>query len=136
ALETLAANDIPVAYLTGYGRFIGSFSPAVPKNVGLRESQFRRFADPGECLTLSKAVVRAKLTNQRTLLMRALRGDGDRGSDEPAARGLADLLRRLDGATCVETVLGLEGQGAAVYFGEFGRFLRVQPPGRGFDFTI
>jgi len=136
ALETLAANEIPVAYLTGYGRFIGAFVPAVPKNVGLREAQFRRFADPAECLTLSKAAVRAKLTNQRALLMRSLRGDGDRGSDEPAARGMAELLRRLDDAASLDTVLGLEGQGAALYFGEFGRFLKVQPPGRGFDFTV
>jgi CRISPR-associated protein Cas1 len=135
ALETLAANDIPVAYLTGHGRFLGSFVPALPKNVGLREAQFRCFGDAAECLVLSKAVVRAKLTNQRALLMRSLRGDGDRGSDEPAARGLADLLRKLDDAGLVDTVLGLEGQGAALYFGEFGRFLRVQPPGRGFDFT-
>lgn len=135
ALDTLAANDIMVAYMTGHGKFLGTFAPAMLKNVGLREAQFRRFADPAECLTLAKAVVRAKLTNQRTLLMRSLRGEGDRGSDEPAARGLAELLRRLDDAACVETVLGLEGQGAALYFGEFGRFLKVQPPGRGFDFT-
>src|SRR5439155_18508714 len=46
ALQTLAANDIAVVYLTGHGRFLGSFSPAMPKNVGLREAQFRRFADP------------------------------------------------------------------------------------------
>ena len=93
ALETLAANEIPVAYLTGHGRFIGTFAPAEKKNVGLREAQFRRFADAAECLSLSKAVVRGKLTNQRALLMRSLRGDGDRGSDEPAAQGLADLIR-------------------------------------------
>jgi CRISPR-associated protein Cas1 len=135
ALETLAANEIPIAYLTGYGRFIGTFAPAERKNVGLREAQFRRFADPAECLTLSKAVVRGKLINQRALLMRSLRGDGDRGSDEPAARDLAELIRRLDGAPTLETVLGLEGQGAALYFGEFGRFLRAQPPSRCFDFT-
>lgn len=135
ALETLAANEIPVAYLTGYGRFIGTFAPAERKNVGLREAQFRRFADPSECLSLSKAVVRGKLINQRALLMRSLRGDGDRGSDEPAARDLAELIRRLDGAPTLETVLGLEGQGAALYFGEFNRFLRTQPPGRGFEFT-
>jgi CRISPR-associated protein Cas1 len=135
ALETLAANEIPIAYLTGHGRFIGTFAPAERKNVGLREAQFRRFADPAECLSLSKAVVRGKLINQRALLMRSLRGDGDRGSDEPAARDLAELIRRLDGAPTLETVLGLEGQGAALYFGEFGRFLRSQPPGRGFEFT-
>lgn len=135
ALETLAMNEIPVAYLTGHGRFIGTFAPAERKNVGLREAQFRRFADPAECLMLAKAVVRGKLINQRALLMRSLRGDGDRGSDEPAARDLAELIRRLDGAPTLETVLGLEGQGAALYFGEFGRFLRSQPPGRGFEFT-
>jgi CRISP-associated protein Cas1 len=135
ALETLIQNEIPVAYLTGYGRFIGPFAPVERKNVGLREVQFRRFADPAECLMLSKAVVRGKLINQRALLMRSLRGDGDRGSDEPAARGLADLIRRLDNAATLETMLGLEGQGAALYFGEFGRFLRTQPPGRGFEFT-
>ena len=136
ALETLSANDIPVMYLTGYGRFVGAFLPSMPKNVGLREAQYRCFADEAECLKLAKAVVRAKLTNQRALLMRSLRGGGERGSEELAAQGIADLLRKLDDAAGVETVLGLEGQGAALYFGEFGRFLKARPPGRGFDFTV
>jgi CRISPR-associated protein Cas1 len=135
ALETLVINEVPVVYLTGYGRFVAALCPAPAKNVSLREAQFRRFADPAECLGLAKAVVRAKLTNQRTLLMRSLRGDDARGSDEPAARDLAELLRRLDGAAAVETVLGLEGQGAALYFGEFNRFLKARPTGRPFDFT-
>jgi CRISPR-associated protein Cas1 len=147
ALETLASNGIPVAFVTGYGRFIATLAPAPAKNVSLREAQFRRFADPAEALALAREVVRAKLTNQRTLLMRSLRsrsagGEGDtpaeadpaRGSDEPAARDLAELLKRLDRATAIESLLGLEGQGAALYFGEFNRFLKAQPPGRGFDF--
>jgi CRISPR-associated protein Cas1 len=109
--------------------------PAPAKNVSLREAQFRKFSDPGECLQLSRTVVKAKLTNQRTLLMRSLRsGDGERGSEEPAARGIADLLGKLDDANSLESLLGLEGQGAALYFGEFGRFLKAQPPGSGFDF--
>jgi CRISPR-associated protein Cas1 len=139
ALETLATNEIPVVYLTGYGRFVGAFEPAPAKNVSLRQAQFRRFADPAEALALSREVVRAKLTNQRALLMRCLRSraDGDepgRGSDEPAARDLAELLVRIDRVTEIESLLGLEGQGASLYFGEFGRFLKAQPPGRGFDF--
>jgi CRISP-associated protein Cas1 len=135
ALQTLVENEIPVTMLTGHGKFIGGFQPPPKKNVGLRECQFRTFADPTACLKYAKEVVRAKLTNQRALLMRALRSDGDRGSDERAAKGLADLLKRLDGADSLDTILGLEGQGAALYFGEFGRFLKAQPPGRGFDFT-
>ena len=133
ALETLAANDIPVSYVTGHGRFIGAFVPAPAKNVSLREAQYRKFDDPAVSLVLAKAVVRAKLANQRAVLMRSLRADDARGSHEPAAKGLYDLLRGLDNVGSVESVLGTEGQGAALYFGEFGRFLKP-PPGDGFDF--
>jgi CRISPR-associated protein Cas1 len=135
ALQTLLENEIPVAYLTGHGRFVGLLTPPPAKNVGLREAQYRHFADPAGRLGLAKEAVRAKLTNQRTLLMRSLRGEGDRGSNEPAARGLARVLRRLDEADSLEALLGLEGQGAALYFGEFGRFLREDSEARPFDFT-
>jgi CRISPR-associated protein Cas1 len=46
-----------------------------------------------------------------------------------------DLLRGLDDVSSMESVLGTEGQGAALYFGEFGRFLKPLPDGKGFDFT-
>lgn len=90
----------------------------------------------------AKAVVRAKLATQRTLLMRSLRASEGResseacprGSDEPAARDMLELLRRLDDAASVETILSLEGQGASLDFREIGLFLRVKPPGRGVDF--
>jgi CRISPR-associated protein Cas1 len=78
--------------------------------------------------------VRAKLSNQRALLMRNVRGGEARGSDEPAARDLWSLLRGLDDVTSVESLLGTEGMGAALYFAEFGRMLKA-PPGGGFDFT-
>jgi CRISPR-associated protein Cas1 len=136
ALETLVANDISVAYVSGHGRFLGAFVPAPTKNVSLREAQFRQFADPAVCLDLAKAVVRAKLSNQRTLLMRSLRGGEEaRGSDEPAARGLWSLLRSLDDVASLDSLLGIEGQGAALYFGEFSRFLKQPPTGPKFDFT-
>jgi CRISPR-associated protein Cas1 len=135
ALETLAANEIDVSYVTGHGRFIGAFVAAPAKNVSLRESQYRTWSDPGACLELAKAVIRAKLSNQRTLLMRSLRGDDARGSDEPAARGLWNLLRSVDDVGSMEALLGIEGQGAALYFGEFGRFLKQLPNGKRFDFT-
>ncbi len=136
ALETMAANEIGVSYVTGHGKFIGAFVPAPAKNVSLREAQFRTFNDPAVCLQLSKAVVRAKLSNQRAYLMRSLRGEEElRGSHEPAARGMYGLLAILDDQPSVESLLGIEGQGAALYFGEFGRFLKQPPTGKGFDFT-
>ena len=134
ALETLVTNEVPVVYLTGYGRFVGAFTPPPAKNVSLREAQYRKFNDADACLMLAKAAVRAKLTNQRALLMRSLRTETERGKDELAARHIAEMIRSLDDVNTLDSVLGTEGQGAALYFGEFGRFLKP-PPGRGFDFT-
>jgi len=129
ALQTLIENEIGVALLTGHAKFIGMVQPAPAKNVGLREAQYRRFSDPATCLTYAKACVRAKLINQRTMLMR-----NTEGKDELAAQGLADLIRKVEDAAGLDSLLGLEGQGASLYFGEFGRFLKAQPPGQGFDF--
>ncbi|MCS6865856.1 MAG: CRISPR-associated endonuclease Cas1 [Gemmataceae bacterium] len=135
ALQTMLENDIRISYLTGHGRFLGAVVPAVAKNITLREAQFRRFSDPAVCLQLAKAVVRAKIHNQRALLMRCLRGEEElRGSDEPAARDLWTVLRSLDAADSLDTLLGMEGQGAALYFSQFGRFLKPAPTGAAFDF--
>ena len=147
AIETLTANEVPIIYLTGHGRFIAAVQPAPAKNVQLRVNQFRLFADPARALALARAVVRAKISNQRTLLMRSLRSlaplangdgadadDGRRGSDEPAARDMADLLTRLDRIHEPAVLLGTEGQAAALYFSQFGRMLKSPVPGAAFDF--
>jgi CRISPR-associated protein Cas1 len=141
ALECLASFEVPVSYLTPYGRFVAALMPAPAKNVSLRAGQYRAFSDPARALALAKEVVRAKVANQRTLLMRSLRtrpsevgAEPARGSDEPAARDMADLLTRLDRVTSIDSLLGVEGQAASLYFGQFGRMLRGQGPGRPFDF--
>jgi CRISPR-associated protein Cas1 len=150
ALECLATLEVPVVYLTGYGRFIASLQPAPTKNVMLRADQYRAFADPLRALTLAKAVVRAKISNQRTLLMRSLRSraaddpaserreppDACRGSDEPAARDMAELLNRLDRIADPAVLLGTEGQAANLYFSQFGRMIKAPSPGQGFDFKV
>ncbi|MGO9466991.1 MAG: CRISPR-associated endonuclease Cas1, partial [Isosphaeraceae bacterium] len=169
ALHTLADAEVPLAYLSAYGRFIAALVPSPPKNVALRAGQFRVFSDPARALTLARAVVAAKIANQRTLLMRSLRsrpraasdGDGDgagagergdanqaqgepgpgaesepaRISGEPAPREMAALLARVPDAADFGSLLGLEGQSAAVYFANFGRMLKSRGPGAAFDFT-
>ena len=72
--DCLAEAEVPVVYLTVYGQFIAAFDagacrrtwccgPPVPAS-----SPTRQWA-----LALAKAVVAAKIANQRTLLMRSLR---------------------------------------------------------------
>jgi CRISPR-associated protein Cas1 len=161
ALECLATCEVPVVYLTTYGRFVASLQPAPAKNVTLRTKQYQAFSDPHRALLLSRAVVRAKVSNQRTLLMCSLRSTASggcqppdaaaapphqpeasarelpppaRGSDEPAAREMAELLTRLERVTDPAVLLGTEGQAAALYFAQFSRMFKNQEPGREFDF--
>jgi CRISPR-associated protein Cas1 len=160
ALECLATLEVPVVYLTGYGKFVSALMPAPTKNVQLRVNQVKLFSDPHKALTLAKAVVKAKISNQRTLLMRCLRSRyaddltsrepehpvggptpnlvvpaiQGRGSDEPAAQEMAELLTRLDRINDPAVLLGTEGQAAALYFSQFSRMLKAPTPGRTFDF--
>jgi CRISPR-associated protein Cas1 len=143
ALECLATLEVPVVYLTAYGKFVAALMPAPTKNVKLRVNQIQLFSDPQKALALAKAVVKAKISNQRTLLMRSLRSraldepstnENVRGSDEPAAQEMADLLARLDRVSDPAVLLGTEGQAAALYFSQFGRMLKSSVPGRDFDF--
>jgi CRISPR-associated protein Cas1 len=172
ALECLAHLEVPVVYLSSYGRFLAALLPAPTKNVLLRRDQFRVFSDPVRSLTVARAIVKAKISNQRTLLMRALRSralsergpssedslkgadkDGAsadaepppwedeagnhevRGSDEPAARDMAELLERLECTSDPAVLLGIEGQAAALYFGQFGRMLKADVAGSEFHFS-
>ncbi len=129
ALQSLIENEIGIALLTGHAKFIGMVQPAPAKNVNLREAQYRRFSDPAMCLLYAKACMRAKLVNQRTLLMRHTHG-----KDELAAQGLANLIRKVEDTTALDSLLGLESQGASLYFGEFHRFVKTQLLGAGIDF--
>jgi CRISPR-associated protein Cas1 len=143
ALGTLATLGVPLIFLTMYGRFVAATMPMIAKNVLLRVNQFKLFADPQRALALAKSVVKAKISNQRTLLMRSLRSrspdestngkENGRGSDEPAAREMAELLGRVDRICDPAVLLGTEGQAAALYFSQFSRMLKAAP-GRGFDF--
>lgn len=140
ALETLMQKEVPVVFLTRYGRFIGAMMPAPSKNIMLRVNQYHAFADGEKALALAKAATKAKIANQRTLLMRSLRArsqddeEAPRGSDDPAAVEMARMLGRIDAAPDTESLLGFEGQAASAYFGAFGRMLHGTAPGTNFDF--
>ncbi|GIX35812.1 MAG: hypothetical protein KatS3mg126_1591 [Lysobacteraceae bacterium] len=77
----------------------------------------------------------AKIANQRTLLRRNWRPE-----EKPLQRlrALRDAQRRARQAVDLATLLGIEGQAAALYFGAFGQTLRRDEAGAApgvFDFT-
>jgi CRISPR-associated protein Cas1 len=97
--------------------------------VLLRIEQFRQAADPLCCLRLAKQFVRGKIHNHRVMYMR---NNLDRA--EKVTLRLGQAREDALAATSLETLLGVEGAAAAVYFQHFnGQICKGRAEGGGDD---
>jgi CRISPR-associated protein Cas1 len=122
AMHTLADRGIPVAMLSASGRLVAMVDPLDSTSAEVRRAQVRRFDEPLAQLELSRALVAAKIVNQRTLLMR--------NHDSPLPPRIADELatraEQAARADSLDSVRGHEGQAAAVYFGSFAGMFKSE----------
>lgn len=122
AMNLLLRRDIEMVLLTQDGRFRGRLSGRGSKNVQLRLAQYQRSTDPAFCLAVARAIVAGKLQNQRQILLRAQR----RLQDDDLAGAVGNLrmmAQRAAACTDLDALRGFEGQGAALYFGQFGKLI-------------
>ncbi|MDE3091865.1 MAG: type I-D CRISPR-associated endonuclease Cas1 [Chloroflexota bacterium] len=140
ALHALLGNRVEVCFLSYYGNFLGRLTPEFSKNSLIRLEQHRAHDDPNRALAFAKQFVGGKLSNLRTLLMRANRKleDGEIERAVAALKGMIEKVERYQGndspapaemptnpaVAVVNDLLGLEGMGSAHYFGVFGKLLK------------
>lgn len=127
AMRECLARDLPVSFMSYGGWFSGMTDGLGHSHVDLRRAQYRAADEPVTSLRIAKRIVRVKLANCRTLLRRNA-GEGAEG----AVRELAEMCSRVDGVARAEELLGIEGNGARIYFGQFQRMLKG---GSEFDFA-
>ncbi|ATB51317.1 type I-MYXAN CRISPR-associated endonuclease Cas4/Cas1 [Corallococcus macrosporus] len=117
ALAYCVENDIGVHWFTSGGRYLGGLTGGAG-SVHRRLRQFEALRQEAVCLGLARRLVAAKLEGQLRFLMRASRGDTEsRKVLASAVRDLRELLPKCAEAPSLEVLLGLEGAGAARYFG-------------------
>jgi hypothetical protein len=73
-MQLLLMQGVPVSHHTSAGRLLGLSAPMLSQNIHLRRAQFRAADDPGRSLEAARALVLAKIRNQRTVLRRYGRG--------------------------------------------------------------
>jgi len=123
AVQALCEAGVPVCYFSMGGWFYGITVGLNVKNVFLRRSQFRLSEQEYFALAFARRLVAGKIRNQRTLLQR--------NHVEPNRATLAamkEMADRAELARSLEELLGLEGNGARLYFGDFGGMIK---PGEG-----
>jgi len=128
AIETALELGIDVSYFSPAGRFIGLTRGLPASGVDARRGQYKLFEEPTMRLKLAAEVVRAKIHNQRVMLMR----NGE--VPEAALNLMAQMRDETSAARDMTTLLGLEGTAAAIYFEHFATMLGGDKEWK-FDFT-
>lgn len=133
-MAACADAGIALSFLDPNGRFLARLEGKRSGNVLLRRTQHRVADDPGRAVPIVRGIVAAKASNQRTVLLRAMRDHGA-GMDPLAREALADAQQRLGMIARrtlvmddVEGLRGLEGEAASRYFAVFDHLIRPQGP--------
>ena len=124
AIQTICQAEIPIAYFSMGGWFYGVTHGLGVKNIYLRREQFRWADIPSFCLRLARALVAGKIKNQRTMLQR--------NHIEPPKVALAQMKcmqEDAEKASTIESLLGIEGNAARVYFQNFQGMIKIDDAG-------
>lgn len=118
-VHALADRSIPLGFMSSAGRLIAIVDPLDSVSAQIRRAQVRVLDMPGRCVELARALVVAKIINQRVLLQRNHAGLPDMVLEDLNAE--ADRARA---ATDMDVLRGHEGQAAAIYFDRFAGMIK------------
>lgn len=118
-LGALADADVPVAVHSYGGWFQGTFVPASGANLAGRIGQFRVAADSFASLRIARAMVQAKVSNQRVYVRR-----NAEGPDADALTRMRELVDDAGRAATLDELMGIEGACARFYFGELPKMIK------------
>jgi CRISPR-associated protein Cas1 len=114
AIHVLSKKSIPITFLSATGTFVGQINSQLSINTVVRRSQVIHFEDQKKCLVLAKALIHAKIMNQRTMLMRNC-------SNLPKfiAESLLETAKKALMSPTLESLRGYEGYASSLYFRNF-----------------
>ena len=117
-----AERGIGLAFCTPRGRFLARVCGESSGNVLLRREQYRIADDPRRSCEIARNMIFGKLSNSAASIQRTIRDHALRVSDcglDNAAHQIKELLPHVLETLDMEALRGLEGVGAAAYFGVF-----------------
>lgn len=126
-----AEKGVAVSFCSEHGRFMARFSGFTAGNVLLRREQYRWADDPDRAANVVRSILLGKLANCRTVLLRGARENAPPEAAErlcTAAARLAGSMDATKAAASVDSLRGMEGDAANIYFGAFQDLIRSPDP--------
>ena len=131
------SSGIELVFMSRNGRFLARAEGEVSGNVLLRREQYRIADDPERSLGIARNIIAAKLFNtrwsvERTIREYSMRVDADKL--KKCSLYLKDSTKNALNACNMDTLRGIEGEGAQIYFGIFDELILSQKDK--FSFTV
>lgn len=128
-MQLCMQHNIGVTFLSPYGAFVGHVSGETKGNVLLRRTQYRVADDEVRSLRLSSVFVAGKIANCRSVIERFKR-DSEKDIYRENVETVSVLLRRCRisamKASDMDTLRGIEGEAANLYFSLFDNMILSQ----------
>lgn len=124
-----AKRNIGLSFLSQSGRFLARVSGEERGNVLLRKKQYFLSEDEEASLDIAKSFIIGKLFNSRWVLERATRDHGMRVDVERLKKVSGQLKNSLSAVQLcdsMETLRGIEGEAASLYFSVFDELILQQ----------
>ena len=126
-MHRCADDGISLVLLDGNGRFKARLEGAVSGNILLRQAQHKQAGDAAFALNVSRAMIAGKLRNARQVLLRGAREAADEADAKTltaAATTLRASVRNLPQAADLDSIRGIEGDAAKIYFSAMNGIVR------------
>ncbi len=122
-------DNIGLTFMSHSGKFLARAEGAVSGNVYLRREQFRIADDEKRSLAIAKNFIIGKLYNSRYVIERAVR-DHPLQVDIDKLKSRSELLSqaivKCQNVSDIDTLRGIEGESAQLYFSVFDEFILQQ----------
>lgn len=127
AIHRCAEDGRSLVLLDSNGRFKARIVGPTSGNVLLRQAQHRALESREQTLSIARNMVAGKIQNARHVVMRCSR-EVEQPEDAEAFRLVGErhsaMLSEMAESRDIDTVRGLEGMAASLYFGVFDRMIR------------
>ncbi|MBR3269167.1 MAG: type I-C CRISPR-associated endonuclease Cas1 [Oscillospiraceae bacterium] len=126
-----------LVFMSRSGRFLARVEGEVNGNVLLRRTQYRMADDPQKSLMIAKNMIAAKLYNSRWTLERTMRDHElriDLSLFKEKSQYLQNAIQSAMSASDADTLRGIEGEAASIYFSVFDEMILQQKDD--FRFTV
>lgn len=120
AVTTLADHGIPVAFMSSAGRLQACVDPLDSVTSSVRRAQVHELDTPQRALELCRAIISAKILNQRTLLQR-----NNSKVPDGVLEDMVQQAKLAANAESIESLRGHEGQAASLYFSHFAGMFKT-----------